>query len=113
MEIQQNISNDVLILRAAGKLTIGDGDVAVRRAVQRALSEGRTNILLDMAGVSRIDSSGIGELVAQHVSAQHRGGQLKLLRLSDKVGGVLKATRLTGVLEIFDDETAALSSFRV
>lgn len=111
MEISERYVDGILVLAAVGRMTIGRGDVTVREAVQKALGEGQTRIILDMKDVSALDSSGVGELVAQHVSARNRGGHLRLLHLSDRVGGVLKATRLTGILEIYDDEASALASF--
>lgn len=111
MDITKRQVGDVLIFRISGKLTIGTGDVKLRDAVQKALADGCTKLVLDMEDVTRIDSAGVGQIVAEHISTRNRGGHLKLLRLSEKVGGVLKATRLTGVLEIYDHEADALASF--
>ncbi|HSM50383.1 MAG TPA: STAS domain-containing protein [Thermoanaerobaculia bacterium] len=111
MEIGQRQVGDVVVLAATGKLTIGQGDVLFREAVQGALREGKTKVLFDMGGVTQIDSAGVGELVANMVSLRNRGGRLALLNLSDRVGGVLKATQLTGIFEMYADEPEALASF--
>jgi anti-sigma B factor antagonist len=111
MEIKERRSDDVLILDLSGKLTIGTGDVTLRDKVASALEAGETKILLNMGGVSAMDSSGVGELVAAYTSANNRQGLLKLANLSQRVGGVLQATRLTGVLDMFDAEKDALASF--
>jgi anti-sigma B factor antagonist len=112
MEIGQRQVGDVVVLAAAGKLTIGQGDVLFREAVQAAVRDGRTKVLFDMGGVTQIDSAGVGELVANMVSLRNRGGRLALLSLSDRVGGVLKATQLAGIFEMYADESEALASFR-
>lgn len=112
MKIEERMIGEVLVIAGDGKLTIGKGDVSFRDAVQQAIAHGKTKVVFDMGGVSAVDSSGIGELVANHVSLRNRGGRLALLNLSDRVGGVLKATQLTGVLDIYESESAAVASFR-
>ncbi len=97
-----------LVLEAPARLTIGRGDVELRTAVHSALDEGHRSIVLDMENVTRLDSSGVGEIIAAHLLAQELGGRLVLARLSPRAGGVLAATRLTGVLEIHDSLEGAL-----
>ena len=101
-------NDSTLVLEAPTRLTIGRGDAELRRLVESALAEGHRAILLDMASVKRLDSAGIGELVAMHLLVREAGGRLVLSRLSPRVGGVLAATRLTGVLEIHDSLEGAL-----
>ena len=111
MEVRESRSGEVLILEYSGRLTIGKGDIVVRESIGNAIEQGERNILLDMSGVAVLDSSGVGELVAAHNSAQELDGAVKLLRLTPRVGEVLKITQLTGLFEIFDDRDAALASF--
>ena len=112
MKIGLRIENDVAVLKLDGRLTIGDGDVVLRQDVEDLLAEGRARILLDFQGVRAMDSSGVGELMRARENAAAAGGAIKLLHVQDKVAGVLQVTQLIGVFEIFEDEEAALLSFR-
>jgi len=111
MEIQSRREGDVLVLDFDGKLTIASGSAA-HDAIAQALADGEKKILLDMEGVSVMDSSGVGELMASYTSAKNRGAALKILRLTPRVGEVLKVTQLIGFFEIFDDEKLAVGSFK-
>ncbi len=102
---------DVRIIRLAGKITIGAGDVHMRELVDRALAEGKKKILLDLEDVSTIDSSGIGEMVSCYTTVARNGGQLKLLRLSPKINDILQVTQLITVFDVFDDQQEAIASF--
>lgn len=99
------------ILDATGKITIGAGDVALREAVHGALDAGATKLLINLGGVTSMDSSGIGELVSAYTTVTDRGGQLKLVNLPSKVQDILQITQLATVFEIFDDEEEARASF--
>jgi anti-sigma B factor antagonist len=111
MKINVRQRDGVTILEPRGKITIGVGDVALREAVHRELETGSRSILIDMNGVTTIDSSGIGELVSTYTSVKNRGGTLKLLHLPDKVSDILQITQLISVFETYDDEDEAVRSF--
>jgi anti-sigma B factor antagonist len=111
MNIKQRQVGNVTVLDVEGKITIGIGDVAVRDAVQMALAGGSKQILLNLAGVSTIDSAGVGELVSAYTTVTNRGGSLKLLNLPPKVNDILQITQLITVFEIHDDEAEAVDSF--
>ena len=81
MKSQVRDEGDVRVIVLAGKITIGTGDVKLRELISTALDDGKTKILVDLAGVTAIDSSGIGEMVACYTTVTKRDGQLKLLRL--------------------------------
>ncbi|MFA6955389.1 MAG: STAS domain-containing protein [Thermoanaerobaculia bacterium] len=100
------------ILSLQGKITIGSGDVQLRDLIAQCMSDGKNNILLDMSGVSTIDSSGIGELVGSFTTVTNRGGRLKLLHLPGKVTDLLQVTQLITVFEVHDDEAKAVASFK-
>ncbi len=102
---------DVRIIVLSGKITIGAGDVKLREVIEGALADGKKSILLDLAGVSTIDSSGIGEMVACYTTVTKNGGHLKLLRLSPKINDILQVTQLITVFDVFDDEEEAVRSF--
>jgi anti-sigma B factor antagonist len=100
---------DVRVIKLSGKITIGTGDVKIRELINGALDDGQHKILLDLAEVSAIDSSGIGEMVACYTTVTKRDGQLKLMRLSPKINDILHVTQLITVFDVFDSEDEALS----
>ena len=104
---------DMTILRLSGRFELDDGDVMFRNCIDRLVAEGRVWIVLDLRHVVRIDSAGIGMLVAKYLSARKRGGIIKLLHLTAHSGQLLQITRLNTIFEIFDDEAAAIRSFDV
>ena len=111
MKIDIRQKQSVTILVPKGKITIGSGDVALRDSVLAALDSGALKILINLDGVSTIDSSGIGELVAAYTTVTNRGGQLKLSNLSAKVSDILQITQLVAVFQVEDSEEEALRSF--
>ena len=111
INISERQAGDVTILDLEGKVTIGEGSVALRSAIWRLLGEGKTKILLNLGSVGYIDSSGIGELVSSFTAVNKEGGTLKLLNLTQKIQDLLAITKLLTVFDTFDDEASALSSF--
>lgn len=111
MKINVRERGGVTVLDLSGKITIGAGDVALRDAVHERLNAGAKNILLNMAGVTTLDSSGVGELVSAYTTVRNRGGVLKLLGLPPKVQDILMITQLITVFEVHDNEDEAIASF--
>ena len=111
LTITERQAGDVTILDMSGKVTIGDGSVALRTVIRRLLQEGKKKVLLYLAGVGYIDSSGIGELVSSFTTTNKEGGQLKLLNLTQKLQDLLAITKLLTVFDVFDNEGEALSSY--
>ena len=101
----------VTVVDLSGKITIGDGDIKLRDAVNALLEEGRKSIILNLSSVSYMDSAGIGELVACFKRALERKASVKLVNPSGKVQDLLILTRLQEIFEIFRDEREALGSF--
>ena len=112
LNIKERQAGDVTILDMDGKITIGDGNVALRSAIRRLIEEGKKKILLNLGGVGYVDSSGIGELVSSYTTIQREGGQLKLLNLTQKIHDLLGITKLLTVFDTYDQESDALNSFR-
>lgn len=108
MNISTHSHGSTTILELTGRITIGRGDVQLRESIQEAVAAGSSSIVVDAAGVTLLDSSGAGELVAAHRLMQELGGRFAIARMSPKVGGVLVATRLTGVLELHESLESAL-----
>ena len=111
LNINERQAGDVTVLDMSGKITIGEGSVALRTAIRRLLEEGKKRILLNLAGVGYIDSSGIGELVSSYTAINKDGGQLKLLNLTKRIEDLLSITKLLTVFETFDSEAEAIKSF--
>ncbi|KXK02123.1 MAG: anti-anti-sigma factor family protein [Acidobacteria bacterium OLB17] len=109
--ITERQAGDVTILDLDGKVTIGEGSVALRTAIRRVLGEGKNRILLNLGGVGYIDSSGIGELVSSFTAVNKEGGTLKLLNLTQKIQDLLAITKLLTVFDVYEDEAAALASY--
>ncbi len=102
---------DTRVIELSGKITIGAGDVKIRELIDQSLEDDKNNVILDLGGVTAIDSSGIGEMVACYTTVTKRGGQLKLMHLSPKINDILQVTQLITVFEVFDDEREALGGF--
>ncbi len=101
----------ISVVDLSGKITIGEGDVALRNAAQEILEAGHQHILLNLEKVSYMDSAGIGELVACYKRAKEKEGSVKLLNPSGKVYDLLSLTKLEEVFDTFTDEKEALVSF--
>jgi anti-sigma B factor antagonist len=103
--------NGVEVIKLEGKITIGSGDSQLRDVISNSLSSGHQKILLDMSGVTTIDSSGIGELVGSYTTVTNKGGKLKLLHLPAKLNELLHVTQLITVFEVYENEKEAVESF--
>jgi len=112
LSIKQRQAGDVAILDLEGEVRIGDSATALRSAIRELVTNGNRKILLNLAGVRYIDSSGIGELIANYTTVGRSGGHLKLLSLTDKVQDLLVITKLLTVFDVYDAEAEALSSFK-
>jgi anti-sigma B factor antagonist len=113
LNISERHAGDVTILDMDGKITIGEGSVALRSAIRRLLEEGKKKILLNLAKVGYIDSSGIGELVSSYTAiGKEEGGQLKLLNLTQKLQDLLTITKLLTVFDVYESEEEALNSYK-
>lgn len=102
----------VTVVDLSGRITLGEGSVQLRDAIRELISKGQTRILLNLAEVSYIDSSGLGELVSAYTTAKNQGATLKLLKLTKKVHDLLQLTKLYTVFDINDDEASAIASFK-
>lgn len=112
LNIRERQAGEITVLDMEGKITIGEGSVALRTAIRRLLEEGKRKILLNLAGVGYIDSSGIGELVSSYTAINKEGGQLKLLNLTQKLQDLLAITKLLTVFDVYEDENEATNSYK-
>jgi anti-sigma B factor antagonist len=104
-------SGDVTIVEISGRIVLGEESASLRSLVYELLSNGHKKILLNLADVDYIDSSGLGHMVAAFTSVRKQEGQLKLLKVTNKVRDLIQLTRLYTVFEIMDDEGVAVKSF--
>jgi anti-sigma B factor antagonist len=104
---------DVFVLHLQGPITLGQATQKLRDLLNETVAAGRKKILLNMAEVYYIDSSGLGELVHACTSAQRQGAVLKFMKLTPKVQDVMQLTKLYQVFDVFPDEDSAVRSFAV
>jgi anti-sigma B factor antagonist len=112
LDVKQRQAGDVTILDCSGSIRMGDGAVSLRNIIRGLNEQGSKRILLNLSEVKNVDSSGIGELIANYTTLSRDGGQLKLLKLTDKIRDLLVITKLLTVFDAFDDEAEALNSFK-
>jgi anti-sigma B factor antagonist len=112
MHVDVRKADDVVIVDLDGNLVAGDGDEILREVTDELLGEGWKKILVNLARVTRMDSSGVGELVAGWKLAGEVGAAIKLLRPGDRVKSTLHLSQLLPLLEVFEDEAEALRHFR-
>ena len=101
----------VTVVDLSGRITLGDGSALLRKTIRGLLQDERRKILLNLADVDYIDSSGIGELVSGYTAVKNQSGELKLLQLTKKVRDLLQITKLYTVFDIYSDENTAIRSF--
>ena len=104
-------AGQVTVVDLSGRITLGDGSALLRKTIRGLLDEERKMILLNLADVDYIDSSGIGELVSGYTAVKNKSGDLKLLHLTKKVRDLLQITKLYPGFDVFTDESTALGSF--
>ncbi len=101
----------VTIVDMSGRITLGEGSVVLRDTIRDLIAKGSKKVLLNLADVTYIDSSGIGELVSAFTAVRREGGELKLLKLTKKVHDLLQITKLYTVFDVKDDEAVAVKAF--
>ena len=109
--INERRVEDVTILDLKGRERIRGATVALHESVRCLAREGKIQVLLDLAWVKHIDSVGLGELVASHVTLEEKGGALKLMHMTESVQKLMTITKLLTVFDVYDDEPEALASF--
>jgi anti-sigma B factor antagonist len=113
MQLEQRIVGNVAIIKVIGDITFNSGNTLLKDKVLSLLQQGQKNLLIDLGGVSYVDSAGLGELVQAYATTKNRGGALKLLNITTRLRDLLVMTKLLTVFETFDSETSAIGSFGV
>ena len=112
LDLKERQAGDVTILDLTGEVRIGEGSITLRDTIRNLADQGKKKLLLNLRGVKYIDSSGIGELIANYTTVSRQGGQLKLLNLTDKIQNLLVITKLLTVFDSYNNEAEALKSFQ-
>ena len=112
MQLEQRVVGEVAVVKVTGDITLNKGgDVLLKDKVQSLIQQGQKNILLDLSGVSYVDSAGLGELMQAYATTKNRGGALKLLSVTKRLKDLLVVTKLLTVFDTYDAEADALASF--
>jgi anti-sigma B factor antagonist len=111
MQIEERVVGEVTVLDLKGKITLGEGDEALKDKINSLILQNRKRILLNLADVPYIDSAGLGEVVRTYTTVSRQGGQLKLVNLTKRITDLLMITKLLTVFETFDEEQEALQSY--
>ena len=112
IKIEERAIGGVTVLDIVGKLTMDQGPERLKDKINSLISQGRTQIVLNLERVPYIDSLGLGQLVASYGSVMKTRGALKLLNVSSRNHDLLSITRLVTVFESFDSEAQAVQSFQ-
>jgi anti-sigma B factor antagonist len=102
---------NVAVMDLSGKITLGESTGILRDELRSLLSQGTKNIVLNMAGVTYVDSAGLGELVGAYTTATNQGGSVKLLNMQGKMRDLMQITKLHTIFPSFENEQAAVASF--
>ena len=111
LQIAERDVLDVTVLTLSGEMLLDDGDLAFGRRIDDLVARGRLKILVDLAAVSYIDSSGVGMMAAMLKTVRKHGGDIRLMRLNTRGQRLLSVAKLHSTFEVFTDETMALVSF--
>ncbi|MFZ0959704.1 MAG: STAS domain-containing protein [Terriglobia bacterium] len=103
--------NGVTVLQVSGRVVLGEESNQLRTKLKTILSQGKTRVVLDLAGVAYIDSAGLGTLVAGFTSAQNQGANLKLANLTKRFDEQLHITKLVTVFDVYNNVEDAVKSF--
>jgi anti-sigma B factor antagonist len=109
--INERRDGNVIILDLKGRLRVGGNTVALHKSIRCLVLEKKIQILLNLAGVTYIDSCGLGELIASQVSVENQSGKIKLIGLTDSLRELLTVTRLLTVFEVYENEADAIRAF--
>jgi anti-sigma B factor antagonist len=111
MQTSKRQMGDVVVLDVSGRITLGEGNVMLREIVRELADQGNKKIILSLAQVTFVDSSGLGELVKTHMTMRNRGGALKLANPNTRLQHLLHMTKLSAVFDVHADEAGAIRSF--
>ena len=110
--IKERQAGDVTVLDLKGRVRVGGATVALHKSFRSLVQEEKILILLNLAGVTHIDSSGLGELISSHITVFNKGGEIKLVHLTETLRELMTVTKLLTIFDVYENEADALLSFR-
>jgi anti-sigma B factor antagonist len=113
LSIVERQVDDVLVLVLTGQILLDDGDLAFGRKISDLLERGLVKIVLDLGGVTYIDSSGVGMLVGKLKAVRDHGGDIRLLHVTTRGQRIFGMLKILTLFEVFEDEEQAIHSFAV
>ena len=111
LKIATHTSEGVTILECSGRIVFGDEAAALREQVKDLVAAGKKQIVLNLGGITYIDSGGLGTLVGLYTTARNAGGAIKLANLTQRVGDLLQVTKLLTVFDVYDSQDKAIKAF--
>jgi len=112
MVIAQEMAGKIAVLNLSGTFTLGSGTGTLKDKVHSLVFEGHKQIALNLAGLSYMDSAGLGELVSVHSTVVRAGGEIKIFNLTKRVSDLLSITKLLMVFDVYDTQQEAMNSFK-
>jgi anti-anti-sigma factor len=109
--IKERQVGEVTVLDLKGRVRVGGATVALHRSFRNLVQEEKLLILLNLAGVTHIDSSGLGELISSHITVFNKGGEIKLVHLTETLHELMTITKLLAIFDVYENEAEALLSF--
>jgi anti-sigma B factor antagonist len=110
LKLSTRVAKGVTIVECDGRIVFGEESALLRDTIKKLILE-NNHIVLNLGGISYIDSGGLGTLVALYTTAQNAGGRIKLANLTQRVDDLLQVTKLLTVFEVYDSEEKAIESF--
>jgi len=111
LKLSTRTVDGILIVDCAGRIVFGEESAYLRDTVKQLIAE-KNRLVLNLSGVTYIDSGGLGTLVALYTTARNTGGSIKLANLTQRVGDLLQVTKLVTIFDVYDNEQKAVDSFR-
>lgn len=111
LKLTVRTKDDIVVVDCAGRIVFGEESADLRDTVKMVITQSK-RIVLNLSGVTYIDSGGLGTLVALYTTARNSGGSIKLANLTPRVDDLLQVTKLVTVFDVYDSEEKAIESFQ-
>jgi len=111
LKLTVRTKDDIVVVDCAGRIVFGEESADLRDTVKMVITQSK-RIVLNLSGVTYIDSGGLGTLVALYTTARNSGGSIKLANLTPRVDDLLQVTKLVTVFDVYDSEERAIESFQ-
>ena len=112
LKLSTRTRDGILVVDCNGRIVFGEESANLRDTVKKLIAENNKKIVLNLSGVSYIDSGGLGTLVALYATARNAGGAIKLANLTQRVDDLLQVTKLVTIFDVYDSEEKAIQAFR-